>query len=400
MKKASPATKVVIGGIHATILPTQTLKECKACDYVVIGEGEKTLLSLIESFNSKKSLKNIPNIAYRKDTEIVQTEINRNPIDINELPIPDYSLIKMELYIPHTGNYKVLPTYSFYASRGCAFPCTFCSANIVLGKRVRYKTIERAIEEIKVLVNKYNTKGLLFQDSTFTINKNWVKELCNRLIKEKIQIIWRANSRVDCVDEETLSIMKKAGCHRVNLGFESGNQKTLDFLKKKTTVEQNLEAAKLVTGMGMELGASFIIGLPNEGLNEVINTINFAKKIGSKFTQFYIPIPYPGTVLRNQCGNDVREDAPWEHYSSRDFSNPVYINKNFEDDIFKKLPEFASREFYCNLSVIWRIITNIKSFVELKDTVLILKEIFNKWRNFSLKKTGTYLINEYTNKFK
>ncbi|MCK4846045.1 MAG: radical SAM protein [Deltaproteobacteria bacterium] len=383
IKRDSPKTTVVLGGIHATVAHRQTLEECRSCDFVIAGEGEKVLLMLVKAIKKNKGFDEIPNLAYRDKNSMVKisTASPLSPVDVKELPIPDYSLLQMQLYVPHSGNYKILPTYSFYTSRGCPFSCSFCSANIVMGKKVRYKDIDKTFEELKVLVDDYGAKGLIIQDSTFTLNKKWVTEFCNRMIDEDLRLVWRANTRVDRIDQDLLRIMKKAGCHRVNVGFESGNQDTLDFLNKKTTIEQNLKAAKMVTDEGLELGASFIIGVPNEGMDHVLNTIKFAKSIGSKFTQFYLPVPYPGTKLRALCQDGLREGASWHDYSSRDFTNAVYINKNFDPEVFKKLPAFAFQRYYCNFQSVKRIIFSIKSIDELKDGIGILKNIFKKWRN-------------------
>ncbi|MFC1809606.1 B12-binding domain-containing radical SAM protein [Candidatus Omnitrophota bacterium] len=379
IKKNSSKTVVVFGGIHASILPERILDECEECDYVVIGEGEKVLLSLINTLQDKNDIFNVPNIAYRKNGVACMSQRQPMSVDVDELPLPDYSLINMDHYVPHPGNYKVLPTFSFYASRGCPFLCAFCSANIVMGKKVRYKSVDRAIDEIKVLINDYNAKGLIFQDSTFTINRTWVKEFCQRMIDEKINVVWRANTRADCLDRETLHLMKEAGCYRVNIGFESGNQETLDFLQKGTTIKQNLEAVKMLEEIDLELGASFILGLPNENMSHVLKTIEFAERVGARFTQFYLPVPYPGTVLRQLCEAGVRQNAAWHDYSSRDFSRAVYLNPNFSEEVYKKLPAFAYKRYYCNFRSIKRILTAVKSFDEFKDCLRLLRQVFITW---------------------
>ncbi|MFH1743218.1 MAG: radical SAM protein [bacterium] len=376
IKKYSPATFTVMGGIHASVLPLETLEECPFLDFTAVGEGENTILALANQLAKNEDVHDIPNIGYRRNGEPTLTSHEPCFVDPNAMPIPDYSMLKMDLYKPHTGNYKVLPTFSFYASRGCPFQCSFCSANIVLGRKIRYKSIDLAMKEIQILVNDYGTRGLFLQDSTFTVNKKWVYEFCSRLIAERMTLVWRANTRVDCIDDELLTVLKKAGCYRINLGFESGNQETLDLLKKGTTVEQNVNAARMVQRAGLELGASFIIGLPNEGMDEVMQTIEFAKRIGARYTQFYLPIPYPGTALRELCAEGTRKNAIWHDYSSRDFSNAVYINPRFGPDLFRGLPDLAYREYYCNLRAVKRILLSIRSRQELKDAIGIFKKIY------------------------
>lgn len=383
IKEEMPGIITVMGGIHATVLPKETMMECASLDYIVAGEGEETLLELINFIRNNKTdkLDKVQNLVFKRNNKVIINKWERSLVDVERIPIPDYSLLNLNLYKPHAGNYKVLPTYTFFASRGCPFNCSFCSANIILGRRVRYKPIDKAIEEVKILKEKYGAKGLLLQDSTFTLKRKWVVEFCERLIKEKIKIMWRANTRVDCIDEELIDLLKKAGFYRLNCGFESGNQKTLDLLSKETTVEQNLKAASIIKKKGLELGASFIIGLPGEDINDVMNTINFAQKIGGRYVQFYLPVPFPGTKLREICAEGVRKNAAWHDYNSRDFTNAVYINNNFSEEFFKNLPDYAYNKYYSNLSAVFRILISIKSFDELKNVFFILKKIFLKKRS-------------------
>ncbi len=373
IKEALPNTVTVLGGIHATVRPLESLEECSSLDYIVIGEGEVTFLSLVRQLEKGELIEDIPNIAYRKSGEVVLTNKVKDFVKVNNLPMEDYSLLKMDLYRrPHSGNYRVLPTYSFYASRGCPFLCSFCSANFILGKVVRYKDIDRAIEEIKTLVYEYGAKGLLFQDSTFTVNKRWVRSFCQRLVEENIKVNWHAYARSDCVDLKTLKLMKKAGCYQLTLGLESGNQETLDLLQKGTTVEQNREAVKVIKKVGINVGASFILGLPNEDIDDVLNTIKFAKEVKALFTQFYLPIPYPGTKLQEQCGV---EDADWHNYDSRDFTNAVYVNKNFIKEEYKRLPGFAFDQYFFNVMSLVRLFLSVRSYYELKDRLQTLQKI-------------------------
>ncbi len=380
IKKASPNTKVALGGIHASVLPIQCLKECRHIDFVVIGEGEYVFERLLEALEKKGALSEVSNLAYREGKAHRLTKKEHIFLDPNKLPLPDYSLLNMDRYVPHRGNYKDLPCYSFYTSRGCPFQCSFCSANINMGRMIRRKSINRCIKEIKILVNKYGARGLIIQDSTFTIQKEWVRNFCKALLKNNIRLSWRANTRADCVDLKTLKLMKKAGCYRINVGFESGNQETLDFINKGTTLKQNKRAAYLARKAGLQIGSSFIIGLPNEGMKEVMNTIRFAKEIKAKHAQFYLPIPYPGTKLMDLCKKygGVRENTRWEDFGSRDFSNAVYINKNFDKETFKNLPNMAFRRFYLDPKTVARLIFTIGSFHELKDTLGTLKSIAKK----------------------
>ena len=381
VKRVSPETTVVIGGVHASVMPEGVLDECPACDYVVIGEGEKVLLDLLLKLEAKQAIDTVASVAYR-DNGVPKRTLEKVPyIDVTELPHPDYSMLKMDRYTPHSGNYRVLPTISFYTSRGCPFPCTFCAVNVALGRTSRWKGIEQAIEELKILKRDFGVRGLIFQDSTFTIKKPWVREFCERMIEEKLDLVWRANTRVDCLDEDLLRLMKKAGCYRLNMGFESGHQETLDLLDKRTTVEENILGSEMARKVGLEVGATFMIGLPNESMAHILKTLAVAKQLQGRFAQFYLPVPYPGTALRDQCKDGVREDAAWHDYDSRDFRKAVYVNPNFNADFYRRLPEFAAREYYCNFTALRRILFYARSWSEFKNDMGIVKRIFKRWWN-------------------
>ena len=374
-KKALPGCMVVYGGIHATVCPEKSLEECPSIDCIVKGEGEIPLLGLVEALENDLETQLVKSTVWRdgKGGYLVQEPSAR--LDMSEIPMPDYSLLNMAYYKrPHAGNYKALPTFSFYASRGCPFQCAFCSATIILGRKVRYKSLENAIAEIELLTTKYGAKGLNFQDSSFTVNRQWCLDFCNEIVRRGIKLKWRANTRADCLDAEVLSAMKAAGCYRINVGFESGNESTLKLLKKQTTVALNVKAARLVQEAGMELGASFLVGVPGEGIDEVVKTIEFACKVGCRFTQFYLPIPYPGTRLREMCeGPGLRKDAPWEDYLSRNIENPVYINDNFSPETYVQLPKAAYRHFYFNLKSLARQLSTICSLSEFRDWMRVVK---------------------------
>jgi len=367
-REVLPNSIIVIGGVHATVLPKRTLDESPETDIVVIGEGEITFTEILKwKRYGNPAIKNIAGIMYRENGKLIQS-LSRSLVNVNEIPMPAYDLLPMELYIPHSTQYKRLPSYPLIASRGCPFSCTFCSASIVHGKSYRFKKIDKLLAEIKFLVKRYNTKGIFFQDSTFTANKSYVMEFCDRLHKEKINIDWMCNARANLVDLELLEAMKKAGCWQVCYGIESANEDTLSLLKKNQTLNQIDQAIKLSREAKLNIMAFYILGLPGEDENKVMNTINFAKKIAAETSIFYLPIPYPGTELIEQCRKDggLREDARWEDYSAVDFSHPIYINPLLGKEKMIKLYNLANKSYYTSPRVIFN---NLRSIRSIEDIV-------------------------------
>lgn len=368
-KKISPKTKVVVGGVHATILPVQTMKECLKIDFLVIGEGERVLEQLLKYLKSgRPALKNIKGLAFRNNTNKIIVNPRKAFIkNINTLPLPAYHLLDMSKYTPHPTQYKVLPSFPVIAQRGCPFNCAFCSAHIVHGRVVRYKSVDNLIKEIKLLIDKYGAKGIHFQDSTFTINKKYIADFCKEIIKRNLKFKWDINTRVDCLDEKLVSLMKKAGLWMINFGLESGNQSSLDLLNKGITLSQIRRTIKMVRRYGIVTFSTWILGIPGEDEKMVKETIRFAKEIATELVLFFLPVPYPGTDLIDICRKDggLIEDAKWEDYSSVDFSNPVYVNPLLGKEKMLKLLKYAYLSYYLSPKILWRNLKCISSWQDL-----------------------------------
>ncbi len=370
VKNFSPDSKVVLGGVHATIMPERTMQECSEADYLVVGEGEFTMEELLRQLSSlNPEPKDIRGLVFRNQSGDIAVNGRRELIpDINVLPLPAYHLVDMSKYIPHPTQYKVLPSYPVIFQRGCPFDCAFCGARSVHGRIVRHKTVENLVAEIEHLIDRYGARGIHFQDSTFTVNKKYVTDFCNEIIRRGINIKWDINTRVDCLDEELIRLMKKAGLWMINLGLESGNQQSLDILNKRTRLNQIENAISMIRRERLVSFSTWILGIPGENEEMVKNTIRFAKRIGTELALFFLPVPYPGTALMEICRREggLRDDIRWEDYSAVDFSRPVYVNPLIGEEKMKKLLKSAFIFYYINPKILWRNLTAIDSVDDLK----------------------------------
>ncbi|MCQ9205350.1 MAG: B12-binding domain-containing radical SAM protein [Omnitrophica bacterium] len=373
IKKISKKIIVVTGGPHPSSLSEQTLKEAGGnIDIVVAGEGEFTLLDIAMD----KPWEQIEGILYIKDGKIYGNK-KREPIsDLDSLPFPARDMLAIKKY-RGWGPLRESPTTHLIASRGCPFDCIFCSETAVFGRNHRRRDPKRVVDEIEHLIKEYGMREVSFYDDLFTLNKKWVISVCHEIIKRNIKLDWKALSRVDTVDYEVLSYMKKAGCRIIFYGIESGSQKILDNIRKSQTVEQNLTAARLTKKVGIEMFAFFMIGNVGETQSTIYQTIKLARRIKPRYYQFTIARPDPGSYLYNEYIQEINEkNLSWgEYYAFPD--NPAKMIvvgsevSNQELIIFRKLAYMAMRP----MSLIKNLIKAAVTF-NLKQVKRILKVWF------------------------
>ena len=382
-KAVAPGVKIVVGGVHATILPKRTMEECKEIDFLVQGEGEMIMDELLQYLETGvPSIHDIGGLSYRNDGgEIKINERRALILNLDELPMPAYHLLDVSKYMPHPTQYKSLPSFPVIFQRGCPFQCSFCGASSVHGRMVRHKSVAYLIREIEILIKNYGARGIHFQDSTFTINKEYVKQFCEEILKLGLKFDWDINSRVDCLDEDLLRLMKKAGLWMINFGLESGNQESLDLLNKKTNLAQIRNAIEITRAAGIVTFSTWILGIPGEDEKMVRSTIGFAKEIGTEMALFFLPVPYPGTELVNICRRigGLREDAKWEDYSSVDFAHPVYVNPFLGKEKMQFFLKEAFLSYYLSPKIWWRNIKVIHSFEDIKRYWRGFRAFANGW---------------------
>lgn len=364
IKKTLPDSTIILGGIHSTLLPEETLKECKELDIVCIGEGEVTFVEILQ----KKKLEDINGIAWRENNCIAINKPRPVIEDINTLPMPAYEIFPMDKYRTQITNAKVFPTKTMLVSRGCVYDCAFCNANVVHGRKVRYKTPENIIKEMLHLKNHYGARGIAFLDSTLTINKDWVHRFCDLMVEKNIKIPWNCYSRTDTIDKEMLVKMKKTGCWGLNIGVESGNQKTLDSIEKGVTVKQNTDTVKLALDLGFFVYANYIICWPGEDKNDALNTIKYAKELATHSALFYLPVPFPKTKLYQLCREDggLKENAKWGDFNAWNYDNPVYVNPKIGKEEMQRLYNHAYKTYFRTPMVLWRNLKEIRNWDAIK----------------------------------
>ncbi len=291
-REASPQSVIMMGGPHVTFDSDAVLRENAFIDYIVRGEGELTTVELLECVASSGNPENVAGISYIKNGVPINNPDRPFIENIDILPIPARHLIQLSKY--RAANLPV----SMITSRGCPHTCIFCVGSRMVGRKVRYFSIGRVVDEFELL-SKMSFNQINIVDDLFTSHKKRCMDICDEIKRRGIRHPWTAFARVDTVSPELLAAMKSAGCTTLCFGIESGNQEILDRVKKKTNLEMCQKAVRLCNEAGIEFMASYILGLPGETPDTVRQTLEFSKNLCQSYG-FHILAPFPGTEVREK----------------------------------------------------------------------------------------------------
>jgi radical SAM superfamily enzyme YgiQ (UPF0313 family) len=375
IKKAYPDALIVLGGPHCTALPERTLEEIQAADIICFGEGELTMAEIALA-EENKDLERIQGICFWKDGKIRRTQTRPYVRYLDSIPPPARHLLPMEKYhltASRVSGGSYCPT--IIVARGCPFSCTYCSRTF--GRTFRAHSIERVIMEIDSLIDRYHVSQINIEADTLTVNKKFLHSLCRKLIETGIneKLRWTCESRIDTVDEETLRLMKKAGCWQISYGVETGSQRLLDLINKSVTLEKVEEVFQLTKDIGIAIRGFFMLGLPSESREESLETVFFAKKLDPLWAQFTITVPYPGTKMFDDLDKsgqirtyDWSKYNTWSGWKGEDEIPFVPEGRSIEELI--ALQKKALRSFYIHPRVILRFLRSVKSFYDFRKYYL------------------------------
>lgn len=364
---------IVLGGAHPTALPERTLQEIPAADIVCIGEGEVTMSEVVSSCLGKdRRLSEIKGICYRDAQEIITTERRDAVRNLDLIPPPARHLLPMERYhltASRVSGADFCPT--IIVARGCPFSCTYCSRTF--GKTFRAHSIDRIISEIKALIVDYQVAQINIEADTLTVNKKFITELCNALIRHKIseKVKWTCESRVDTVNENMLKLMKRAGCWQISYGVETGTQRLLDMINKSVSLQQIEDIFALTKRIGISIRGFFMLGLPTETREDSLATIAFAKKLDPLWAQFTVTIPYPGTKMFDDLDSigEIRS-YDWSTFNTwsgwKEGQTLPFITEGRTMMELVKLQKQALRQFYIRPRVVFRFLKNMRSIYDLQ----------------------------------
>jgi magnesium-protoporphyrin IX monomethyl ester (oxidative) cyclase len=315
---------LVAGGNHVTAV-AQTMDRT-LFDYVVIGEGDYSFLELIQALNNHQPTDAIPGVLAKDSSSYLPPRFIEN---LNDLPFPAIDLLPLEKLWAYDRRWIIM-----VATRGCVYDCVFCSIHTIMGRRIRRRSVDNVIAEIKQWKEMYDIEEIYFEDDNLTANKRWAKELFRQIAAGHfgLRLYARNGIRADTVDKEMLLLMKAAGFQDFMIAPESGSQKTLDeIICKKMKLEDCEQAVRLAREVNLGVNAFFVIGFPEETWADIEATINYAhylKQLGCAGFWISLASPYPGTRFFEQCRARglITEDFDYRRCRTVDYQilNPYY----------------------------------------------------------------------------
>lgn len=359
IKESKIVSPIFMWGLHVSALPEKTLCE-ESTDYVVKGEGLKSVVQLTKYIvEATGSLEEIKGLYYRKaDGSIAGNPEISLELNLDDMPMQALDLLQMDKYRAHNwqrfGETESTPKgYGVIATTlGCPFQCSYCAISTLFGMRkVRYKSVDRVIREIEILVKDYHVHYIKILDENFVLNKEYVSEICDKLIEKNFDLnIW-AYARVDTVDKIILEKLRKANVKWLCLGIESADENSMEDVKKaQYNNETTREVVKMIKDADINILANVMYGLPQDDMESMEKTLAFAKELNCEWINMYATMAFPGSQLYEECIKNGGKDLPdsWLGYSELSYEAKPMPTKYLTSKEVLAFRDYAFNAFFEN----------------------------------------------------
>jgi anaerobic magnesium-protoporphyrin IX monomethyl ester cyclase len=381
LKEIDKRIITIIGGCHVSSLPEETLAEFNSFDIAVIGEGEQTFTEILKAIDETGAIPvTLPGTALRLNGHF---SLNvRRPLikDLDTLPLPAWGLLRgfPDSFLPSPARINRFPCASVVLARGCPNQCQFCDRS-VFGNKVRSYSAAYAISMFKDLAANFGVREILIEDDTFIISRKWVKEFCERLMAEKIDITWSCLGRADRVTPDILKLMRKAGCWHISYGIESGDQKILDAMNKGEDLSRMEDAVRWSREAGLKTKGFFMVGFPGETEESLRLTKELALKLPLDDISVMQLTPFPGTALYKSASEYGVFEKDWRKMNTL---STVFVPHGFTSKDMEKARAEMLGAFYFRPSILIRkfidVISNPRLFRYMFKGFLTLLKVIKK----------------------
>lgn len=380
VKEISPTCMVVLGGVHPTALPEESLGN-PYVDYVVRNEGEYTLLELISYLRLDSDISNIKGLSYKVENNIIHNTPRPLMENLDDLPFPARHLFPFP-----NAYYSPMVKGKLFAdiltSRGCTGTCVFCN-HAVFGYKFRPRSPENVLSEMECLIDKYGVDEFHISDDSFGYDIDRAIKICDLIIEKKLNIYLSCSGglRVDCVTEELLGKLKRAGCYRIHFGVESGSDEILRKIGKNTTLQQIRDTFSMAHKKGITTVALFMLGNYGENKQTMEQTIAFAKSLKADFSQFTMTTPFPGSPLYEILDKqNLLLTKNWNEYEI--YKKTIFKTDELNGELIAKMYRKAYQQLYFNPHYI---LAKAKELRSIKGIKTALDGVWNITRRAMIK---------------
>jgi radical SAM superfamily enzyme YgiQ (UPF0313 family) len=360
VREVAPRAKVIVGGMHCSALPENTLEE-PAVDYGVVGEGEDTFREFLIALKEKRDPSGIANLVWRKDGTVVVNPRRPALTDLDSIPFPARDIFDNSKYSMNV-NRRASDSKSttVITSRGCPYGCIFCSKSIY-GRKFNQRSVKNVIDEM-LLLEREGYGEVLVVDDTFTVSKQWVLEFCEQYNKQGLRIKWNCHARVNTIDEDIVSAMKRANCTGMAFGIESGNPEILKIIDKRITLDEARKAVALCRKYAINSLCSYIFGHPGDTRATMEDTLSVAVELDSDYANFCVLVPMPGSKLFDDLLREgkVKLDN-WDRYLAHGKKSLDLSLCEASPKELQNMQKRAFRRFYFRPVYIWRKLKTLRS---------------------------------------
>lgn len=396
LKEIDPGIFTCVGGPYPIAMKSECLQaEGRHLDAVITSEAEGAIVELLGRLQTGESLEGLAGVDVRQGEKIICNPYRPLQEDLDSIPFPARELLgDKAYYIPPPGQYRRKPVTILITSRGCDRRCVFCSQidkDRKYGVRgVRFRSVGNVLEEIEHCLDQ-GYREIKFIDDSFAADYDRAMKICHEIMRRKLDFTWFASSSINQVDKPLLQAMKDAGCWALLFGADSGVQKTLNSLRKATTLDMIRQDVKWAKEVGIRVSTPFIFGAPGETFEDGLKTIDFAVELDADFANFHSLTPFPGTPLHD---NIEKFGTVSDNLSNRTYQSAAFVPYTMTRDEILKLRQIAFRRFYTRPKFLFRRLCQMRSWNDflvnlqgLKSLfwILVTRDIFHGWKG----KAGT-----------